>query len=100
MTLQINPKYLFWFCVFVFTVSFTAMMCLIYVDFPEKGREMASNTQGFLQGSLIMSAIGFLLTGSITGKMNDHKTTTEITPNSTIITTEPPLTETTVKTEG
>lgn len=68
MTLHINAKYLFWFCVAVFSVSFIAMMCLIYIPFPEKSREMASNTQGFLQGSLIMSAIGYLLTGSIPTK--------------------------------
>lgn len=99
MSLQINPKYLFWFCVFVFTVSFVAMMCLIYVDFPEKSREMASNTQGFLQGSLIMSAIGFLLTGSIADKRNDHKTVTEITPETTTITTEPTSSQTNITEE-
>lgn len=58
-------KYLFWFCAFVFVVSFSAMMFLLVYDIPDKNREMASNTQGFLQGSLIMSAIGFLLTGNI-----------------------------------
>jgi len=51
---------------------------------------MAANTQGFLQGSLIMSVIGFLLTGNIGDKKNDHsKVTTEVTPESTTVTTEP-----------
>lgn len=57
--------YLFWFCAFVFVLSFSAMMCLIYVPFPDANRDMAFGTQGFIQGSLIMSAVGFLLTGSI-----------------------------------
>ena len=58
-------KYLFWFCVFVFVSSFVAMMSLLFLTIPEQNREMASNAQGFLQGSLIMSAVGFLLTGNI-----------------------------------
>jgi len=86
-------KHLFWFCVGVFVVSFTAMMCLIFIDYPEKSREMAANTQGFLQGSLIMSAVGFLLTGSI-GANNplgkkDQKLTVENTPEGTTVTSEP-----------
>lgn len=85
--------YLFWFCVGVFVLSFLAMMSLLFFPVPEQTREMAANTQGFLQGSLIMSAVGFLLTGSITtnmGKKPDTKTTTEITPEGgTLITTEP-----------
>lgn len=90
MTFNFNPKYLFFFCVGVFAVSFLAMMALIYIDFPEKSREMAANTQGFLQGSLIMSVIGFLLTGNIGDKKTDHsKVTTEVTPESTTVTTEP-----------
>ncbi len=90
MTFNFNPKYLFFFCVGVFTVSFVSMMALIYIDFPEKSREMAANTQGFLQGSLIMSVIGFLLTGNIGDKKNDHsKVTTEVTSESTTVTTEP-----------
>jgi len=57
--------HLFWFCVGVFIVAFTAMMALLFMHIPEANREMASNAQGFLQGSLIMSAVGFLLTGNI-----------------------------------
>jgi len=96
--------YLFWFCCGVFILSFLAMMSLLFFPVPEQTREMAANTQGFLQGSLIMSAVGFLLTGSITtnmAKKPDIKTTTEITPEGgTLITTEPanthiPLTKTT-----
>lgn len=63
-------KYLFWFCVYVFTLGFTAMMLLLFIEIPERNREQAANTQGFLQGSLIMSAVGFLLTGSIALKGN------------------------------
>ena len=58
-------KHLFWFCVGVFIVAFSAMMALLFVHIPDANREMASNAQGFLQGSLIMSAVGFLLTGNI-----------------------------------
>lgn len=83
-------KYLFWFCVFVFNVSFAAMMLLLFTEIPERNREMASNAQGFLQGSLIMSAVGFLLTGNIPGSNKKPKdagvTTAEI---SASITTNP-----------
>lgn len=58
-------KYFYWFCAFVFLLSFAGMMSLIFVPIPEASREMASNTQGFLQGSLIMSVIGYMLTGNI-----------------------------------
>ena len=58
-------KQLFWFCVAVFFMSFIGMFILIYVTFPTHSRDMANNFQGFLQGSLMMSAIGFLLTGNI-----------------------------------
>jgi len=83
-----NFKHLFWFCVGVFIVSFIAMMSLIFMDFPDANREMAANTQGFLQGSLIMSAVGFLLTGNISTinkKPSDGSKTTELN----ITTTEP-----------
>lgn len=72
------------------------MVGLIYIPFPIEHRDMAANAQGFLQGSLIMSAVGFLLTGSIntSTKKPDQKITTEVTPTSTTVTTEnPPLTE-------
>lgn len=85
--------YLFWFCVGVFTVSFIAMVGLIYIPFPIEHRDMASNTQGFLQGSLIMSAVGFLLTGSISSSNKkipiDGKTTTELNLTATTVTEEP-----------
>ena len=58
-------KHLFYFCVGVFIVSFSAMMALLFIEIPDSNREMASNAQGFLQGSLIMSAVGYLLTGNI-----------------------------------
>lgn len=60
-----NFKYLFWFCVGVFVCSFAAMMTLLFIEIPDANREMASNAQGFLQGSLIMAAVGYLLQGSI-----------------------------------
>lgn len=86
-----KDKHLFWFCVGVFVISFVSMMSLIFFEFPEQNREMAANTQGFLQGSLIMSAIGFLLTGNInTGTVKkDQKVTTEVTTEGTTITEEP-----------
>lgn len=62
---DLHWKYLFWFCVGLFLLSFAAMMSLLFLEIPERNREMASNAQGFLQGSLITSAIGFLLTGNI-----------------------------------
>lgn len=84
-------KHLFYFCVGVFIVSFTAMMTLLFIEIPEANREMASNTQGFLQGSLIMSAVGFLLTGNIKttlSKVNptDGTTTADINISATTIT--------------
>lgn len=90
-------QYLFWFCVGVFLLSFIAMMSLLFFPVPETSREMAANTQGFLQGSLIMSAVGFLLTGNISaskGSKTDQKVTTEVTPDSTKITQEPVQNET------
>lgn len=85
-------KHLFWFCAVVFLLSFSAMLALLFFEIPEANREMASNAQGFLQGSLIMSAVGFLLTGNIkvpvaktpptvgttTADINISTTTTEV----------------------
>lgn len=83
-------KYLFWFCVFVFVTSFTAMMALLFLEIPESNREMASNAQGFLQGSLIMSAVGFLLTGNInTGQKKPAEPGTTTADISATITTDP-----------
>lgn len=86
-------KYLFWFCTGVFACSFGAMMLLLLYPIPPENREMASNAQGFLQGSLMMSAIGFLLTGNIYSAMGKKTpgsetgtTTTEIHAS---VTTEP-----------
>lgn len=62
---QIDPRYLFWFCCAVVAMGFTAMMCLIYLPYPNENRDMAFGTMGFIQGSLIVSALGFLLTGSV-----------------------------------
>ncbi|RNI26642.1 hypothetical protein [Rufibacter latericius] len=59
---QFNKIY--WFCVGVFTCSFLLMAALLFIEIPERNREMASNVQGFLQGSLMMSIIGWLLVGS------------------------------------
>lgn len=77
------------------------MIALIYIPFPMEHRDMAANAQGFLQGSLIMSAVGFLLTGSIntSTKKPDQRVTTEVTPTTTTVTTEnPPLNDS--KNEG
>lgn len=71
--------YLFWFTVSVFFLSFVAMMLLLFLDIPERNREMASNAQGFLQGSLMMSAIGYLLSGNISNPKKEQKVTTEVT---------------------
>ena len=81
-------KQLYWFCVAVFFLSFFGMFILIYITFPAHSRDMANNFQGFLQGSLMMSAIGFLLTGNINSvqrKSPDGTTTADI---SATITTE------------
>jgi len=87
--------YLFWFCTGVFLLSFIAMMSLIFFNTPVEHRDLVSNCQGFLQGSLIMSAVGFLLSGNIItpGKKNDQKVTTEVSPDgSATVTTEPAIT--------
>lgn len=81
--------YLFWFTASVFFLSFVAMMLLLFVDIPERNREMASNAQGFLQGSLMMSAIGYLLSGNISNPKKEQKVTTEVTQEGTTITEEP-----------
>lgn len=75
--------YLYWFCVGVFLLSFGAMMTLLFCEIPEANREMASNAQGFLQGSLIMSAVGFLLTGNI-NTLNKKPAQTEGTTTADI----------------
>lgn len=86
-------KYLYWFCVVLTGISFVAMMSLIFIEIPERNREMASNAQGFLQGSLIMSAVGFLLTGNIKSPTvkKDQKVITENNPDGTTVTTTEPV---------
>lgn len=67
------------------------MMSLLFLEIPERNREMASNAQGFLQGSLITSAIGFLLTGNINAlrtKSNQPEGTTTADISATITTTD------------
>lgn len=97
MTIQTNHfKYLFWFCVGVFLLSFGAMMSLLFLEIPEPNREMASNAQGFLQGSLIMSAVGFMLTGNINTvqkKTNGEGTTPGTIDMTLTATTDKPTEE-------
>lgn len=90
---EIKFHYLFWFCVGVFVLSFFAMMALLFLDIPDSNREMASNAQGFLQGSLMMSAVGFLLTGNIGSQKKDQRTTVENTEDGTKTTIEPVIPE-------
>src|SRR5436190_23004398 len=92
MSETLKFKYLFWFSVGVFASSFSAMIFLLVYPIPEANREMASNAQGFLQGSLMMSAIGAVLTGNIASPLGKKKgidtgtTTAEFTAS---VTTEP-----------
>ena len=73
--------YLFWFCVGIFLFAFGAMMAILFLHIPDENMQMASNAQGFLQGSLIMSAVGFLLSGNI----NPNKKQQEQLPGTTTI---------------
>lgn len=83
-------KYQVWFSIGVFVCSFAGMMALLFLPIPDANREMASNAQGFLQGSLIMSAISFLLGGNPKqakpGEPINGTTTAEFTAS---VTTEP-----------
>lgn len=86
-------NHIFWFCVGVFILSFTAMMALVFLKIPEINREMASNAQGFLQGTLISSAVGYLLTGSppqTKPKLEPIVGTTTIDLSATTTTVEEP----------
>lgn len=67
---QLHFKYLFWFCSGVFVLSFSAMLAILWVPMPAASREMASNSQGFIQGSLLMSVIGFVLGGTMQAAAN------------------------------
>lgn len=73
MSETLKFKYLFWFSFWVFTLSFSAMIFLLVYPIPDANREMASNAQGFLQGSLMMSAIGAVLTGNIASSLGKKK---------------------------
>lgn len=91
MSETLKFKYLFWFSFWVFTLSFSAMIFLLIYPIPADNREMASNTQGFLQGSLMMSAIGAVLTGNISSTLSKKKSDT-VTPLENITVPEQELT--------
>lgn len=83
-------KHLFWFGATLTFFAFTAMMALIFIPIPVENREMALGTLGFIQGSMLTTSVGFLLTGnvgSLLGKKQpntpDGTTTAEISATIT-----------------
>lgn len=66
MSDQNNPHFtqIFWFCVYVFTAGFAYIIAVTFLPIPEKNQRIVDTATGFVLGSMIMSAIGYLLGGN------------------------------------
>ncbi len=80
---QNNPhfKELFWFCVGIVVIGFGYIFYVTIEAIPEKNQRTVDTVVGFALGSMVMSAVGYLLGGNPT--QSKQKDTT-ILPTSTI----------------
>jgi hypothetical protein len=66
---QNNPHFdkLYWFCVLVFITGFSYIVSITFLAIPKENQRIVDTATGFVLGSMIMSAIGYLLGGNPTG---------------------------------
>lgn len=55
---------LFWLCVGLISTGFLFLVALVWIPIPEANIRFADVTQGFVTGSMVTGAIGYLLGGN------------------------------------
>lgn len=81
---QNNPhfKELFWFCVGIVAIGFGYIFYVTIEAIPEKNQRTVDTVVGFALGSMVMSAVGYLLGGNPTqSKAKDNNNTTMVEPD-------------------
>ncbi len=75
-----NPHFteIFWFCCFITLCGFAYISAVTFILIPEKNQRTVDTVVGFVLGSVIMSAVGYLLGGNPAGT----KKTTLVPENS------------------
>jgi len=67
---QQNPHFekIFWFCVFLVFIGFGYIFYVTIFPIPEKNQRTVDTVVGFALGSMVMSAVGYLLGGNPTAQ--------------------------------
>ena len=63
---QNNPHFreIFWFCVFIVFLGFGYIFYVTVFEIPDKNQRTVDTVVGFALGSMVMSAVGYLLGGN------------------------------------
>jgi hypothetical protein len=64
---------IFWFCVFSTLAGLLLLTAIIFVPIPPQNQQTANVALGFLTGTLITGAIGYLLGGNPSAKKPDSQ---------------------------
>lgn len=64
---------IFWFCVFSTLAGLLLLTAIIFVPIPQQNQQTANVALGFLTGTLITGAIGYLLGGNPSVKKPDSQ---------------------------
>jgi|GEM_PF-6723730 hypothetical protein len=86
---------IYWFCVFSTLSGLLLLTAIIFVPIPQSNQQTANVALGFLTGTLITGAIGYLLGGNPSVKKPDT-TVSQPGNNPTTIVNPPPTGEPTV----
>lgn len=67
---QQNPHFekIFWFCVYIITIGFGYIFYVTIAVIPDKNQRTVDTVVGFALGSMVMSAVGYLLGGNPTAQ--------------------------------
>lgn len=68
-----NKKFvlIFWFCVGITTCGLVLLAAIIFLPVPQDNQQTANVALGFLTGTMITGAIGYLLGGNPSAKKTD-----------------------------
>ncbi len=85
---------IYWFCVFSTLSGLLLLTAIIFVPIPQSNQQTANVALGFLTGTLITGAIGYLLGGNPSTKKPDAQITqTGDAPTANVTTSSLPNTE-------
>lgn len=80
---------IFWFCVGSTLAGMLLLSAIIFVPIPQQNQQTANVALGFLTGTLITGAIGYLLGGNPSAKKPDSAVTNTGDSPTTIIQPKP-----------